>query len=105
MTKFCVTPDSLNVTELLVDYRKFEQKMQWKQFFHDKEDDDNQYIPPIFPQEKSNLPTKGGTPLNNFLIGVISELTGTKLNKSRSNLSESKSKALETLLTFKENKK
>ncbi len=46
---FCVTPNSPNVTELLVDYRKFERKMRWKEFFHDKEDEDKEYIPPIFP--------------------------------------------------------
>jgi hypothetical protein len=47
---FYVTLDNLNVTEMLVDYRKFERKMRWKEFFHDKEEDDNiPYIPPIFP--------------------------------------------------------
>jgi hypothetical protein len=95
---FCVTPNSPNVTDLLVDYRKFERKMRWKEFFHDKEDEDNIYIPPIFPQEKSNLPPKGGTPLNNFLIGVKSELTGTKFNKSKPNISESENIALKTLI-------
>jgi hypothetical protein len=68
--------------------------MKWKEFFHDKEEDTIQYIPPIFPKEKSNLPPKGGTPLNNFLIGVKSELTGTKLNKIRSNISKSENEAL-----------
>ena len=67
---FCVTPNTLNVTELLVDYRKFERKMRWKEFFNDNEDDNSEYTPPIFPREKSNLPPKGGAPLNNFLIGV-----------------------------------
>jgi hypothetical protein len=102
---FCATPDSLNVTEMLVDYHKFEQKMRWKEFFHDKEEDNNQYTPPIFPQEKSNLPPKGGTPLNNFLIGVKSELTGTNLNKIKSNISNSESKALKTLIDLQREQK
>ena len=45
---FCVTPETINVTELLVDYRKFERKMKWREFFHDKEEDTIEYIPPIF---------------------------------------------------------
>jgi hypothetical protein len=97
---FCVTPDNINVTEMLADYRKFERKMRWKEFFHDKEDENNHYIPPIFPQEKSNLPPKGGAPLNNFLIGVKSELTRTRLNKIRPNISKSEREALKTLINL-----
>ena len=101
---FCVTPTNLNVTELLVDYRKFERKMKWKEFFHDKDKDNTEYIPPIFPKEKSNLPPKGGTSLNNFLIGVKSEMTGTKLNKARPNISDNETKALETLTNLQKSR-
>ena len=102
---FCVTPETINITELLVDYRKFERKMKWREFFHDKEEDTVDYIPPIFPTEKSNLPPKGGTLLNNFLIGVKSELTGTKLNKTRSNISQKEMEALKTLINLQKTQK
>jgi hypothetical protein len=98
---FCVTPDKLNVTEMLVDYRKFERKIRWKEFFHDKDEDNNiPYIPPIFHQEKSNLPPKGSAPISNFLISVKSELTGTHLNKIRSNIPKDESEALKTLINL-----
>ena len=95
---FCVTPTNLNVTEMLVDYRKFERKMKWKEFFSDKETEDQVVVPVVFPKEKSNLPPKGGAPLNNFLIGVKSELTGTQLNKVRSNIHKDESEALKELI-------
>jgi hypothetical protein len=63
---------------MLVDYRKFERKMRWREFFSDKEDTDIEQTPAFFPQEKSNLPS--------ILMGVKSELTGTHLNKVRSNI-------------------
>jgi hypothetical protein len=96
---FYVTPPNLNVTEMLVDYRKFERKMKWKEFFSDKdkENDDQEKIPEVFPKEKSNLPPKGGSPLNNFLIGVKSELTGTQLNKVRPNIPKDETEALNSL--------
>jgi hypothetical protein len=85
---------------MLVDFRKFERKMKWKEFFSDKdrEEDDQVVLPTVFPKEKSNLPPKGGAPLNNFLIGVKSELTGTKLNKVKPNIPENESEALKILI-------
>ena len=47
--------------------------MKCKEFFSDKETEDQVVVPVVFPKEKSNLPPKGGAPLNNFLIGVKSE--------------------------------
>jgi hypothetical protein len=90
---------------MLVDYRRFERKMRWKEFFHDKEDDNNLYIPPIFPQEKSNLPPKGGSPLNNFLVGVKSELTGTHFNKFKPNISKSENEALKSIIKLQKDQK
>ena len=85
---FCVTPDNPNITELKVDYRKFERKMRWKEFFADKDnkDSDQTWIPEVFPKEKTNLPPKGGKPLSDLLTGVKSELLGTKLNRNRPNV-------------------
>ena len=33
---FCITPLKLNVTEVLVDFRKIERKLRWREFFADK---------------------------------------------------------------------
>jgi hypothetical protein len=85
---------------MLVDYRKFERKMKWKEFFSGKENQNEEQVivPTVFPREKSNLPPKGGTPLNNFLIGVKSELMGTHLNKVRPNIPKEESEALDQLI-------
>ncbi len=72
--------------------------MRWKEFSSDKEDNDIQITPPVFPQEKSNLPPRGGTPLQNFLIGIKSELRGTHLNKVRPNIAKDEAEALNTLM-------
>ena len=55
---FCITPLKLNITEILVDYRKFERKMKWKEFWSEQDQTDNNFKPELFPKEKSNLPPK-----------------------------------------------
>jgi hypothetical protein len=87
---FCVTPLSLNITELLVDYRKYEHKIKWAEFFGNiKEDnklDIDEFKPEIFPKEKSNLPPNTSAAIKTFLSGVKSELTGTTYNKTHPNI-------------------
>jgi hypothetical protein len=72
--------------------------MRWKEFISDKEDNDIQITPPVFLQEKSNLPPNGGTPLQNFLIGIKNELRGTHLNNVRPNITKDEAEALNTLI-------
>ena len=53
---FCITPISLNITEVLVDYRKFERKMKWKDFFADQAEEENkEWKQAIFPKEKKKF--------------------------------------------------
>jgi hypothetical protein len=41
---FCVTPEQINVTELLVDFKEFERNMMWKEYFRDEEKEWQQEI-------------------------------------------------------------
>jgi hypothetical protein len=64
---FCVTPTNLNITEVLVDFRKFERKLKWKEFFADDDHlQDEEWVPDIFPVEKTNLPAKSSKNLKDF---------------------------------------
>jgi hypothetical protein len=98
---FCVTPHNINRTEILVDYRKFERSMKWREFFSDQEkEDQNNPKPEMFKTEKTNLPPKSSQTLQNFLTGIKSEMMGTAPNKSRPNISVSESEALKSLINL-----
>jgi hypothetical protein len=96
---FCINPKKFNMTELLVDVRKFERKLKWKEFFTDDDDTQiNEWTPEIFPKEKNNLPAKSSKGLNNFITGIRGELRGTELNKVRPNLPGEEEEAIQTLI-------
>ena len=95
---FCITPLKLNITEILVDYRKFERKMRWKEFWSEEDQTVKSYRPEIFPKEKYNLPPSTSKNLKTFITGVKSELLGTTFNKSKSNISPEESEALQALI-------
>ena len=57
---FAVKPSSINLSNILTDFKKFERKIKWQEFFSGQENPD--YTPPIFKQEKTNLPRNHPTP-------------------------------------------
>ncbi len=91
---FCVTPLTLNVTEVLVDYRKYERKVKWVKFFSDQVDDTEEWKLEIFRKEKTNLPPNTSNAVKTFLSSVKSDITGSTLNKTRSNISQDETEAL-----------
>ena len=102
---FCITPLKLNLTEILVDWRKFERKMRWREFFADMEISDEEkekarelLKKEIFKKEKTNLPPLGSKNLRNFLTAAKSELIGTNPNKIRPNITLAEKEALDTLI-------
>ena len=75
----------LNLTEILVDFRKFERKLRWREFWSDEEGnaENSDWTPEIFPKDKTLfLTTRPSTCLSNFITGVKSELMGTLHNKA-----------------------
>jgi hypothetical protein len=75
---FCITPLTLNVTEILVDYRKYKRKVKWVKFFsnqdeNNKQDTNAEQPQELFTKEKANLPPNTSTAVKTFLSSVKSE--------------------------------
>jgi hypothetical protein len=105
---FCVTPLTLNITEVLVDYRKYERKVKWVEFFNDQNEETDtdsvrEWIPEIFRKEKSNVPQNSSNAVKTFLSSVKSDITGSTFNKTRSNISKDEAEALKTLIKLQRN--
>ena len=99
---FCVTPDSVNITELRAELRTFDRKMRWHEHWFDEDAIEPKpvWIPPIFRKNKSNLPTNSSARLMVFLNGVKSQIIGTPFNKVKSNITKGEIEAIKTLITL-----
>ena len=96
---FAITPLKLNMTQVLVDFKRFERTMLWQEFWAGKPT--AEYKPPIFKKQKTNLPTKHPTPqaLKVFLNATNSELSDPQnRNKIRPNLPPDEVEALGELI-------
>ena len=96
---FAISPLKLNITQVLVDYAKFERRMLWHEFWANTPKQD--YKPPIFKKEKTNLPRNYPTPagLKSFLNGVKSEIEDPeKRNRIRPNLPQDEIEGLRELI-------
>ena len=97
---FSILPLKLDLTQVLVDYRKFERSVIWHEFWHGR-DKENEYIPPIFRTEKMNLPKNYVVPeaLKTFLCSVKSELLDPRnRNVMSCNLPQDEIQALKELI-------
>jgi hypothetical protein len=103
-----VTPLKLDITKVLVEYRKYERSEKWTKFFADKNeknesDTEPEWKPEIFPREKSNLPPNTSSAVKTFLGSVKSEISGSIYNKTHSNISKAEREALSTLVKLQRN--
>ena len=99
-------PLKLDITQVLVDYRRFERSMIWKEFFYGK--DTGPYEPPIFKSKKTNMPKNYNVPngLKTYLGAVRSELVDPKnRNKVQSNLPKEEAEALKDLVKLQKERK
>ena len=102
---FAITPLKLNLTQVLVDYLKFERRMIWQEFWSNYTS--AKYIPPIFKKNKTNLPTKHPTPqpIKVMLSSAKSEIMDPQnRNKARPNLPKEEIEALNELIKLKKTK-
>jgi hypothetical protein len=100
---FCVTPLTLNITNVLVDYRKYERSIKWTKFFASQDNDtdsdsESSWKKDIFPKEKLNIPPNSSSAVKIFLSGVKSEIIGSTRNITKSNISKAEREALESLV-------
>ena len=74
--KFAILPLKLDITQVLVDFRKYKRNLVWKEFFFKMEDKDKEYKPPVFKTNKTNFPKKYKSPegLNIFIGATKSEI-------------------------------
>ena len=72
---FAVMPKKLDITEMLVDYRRFERAVTWHEFWFGRNSEENKTIP-IFKLKKNNMPKDHKTPLGLkiFLSSIKSEI-------------------------------
>lgn len=100
---FVPLPRTINKTEVHSSIKRFERKCQWKAFWAN-EDQNNTYIPPLFPVLKDNLPSKPPPkPLADALAGIRSEILTSPLNHVRDNLSTSERVAMKNLIDLRSN--
>ena len=74
---FAITPFKLNVTELLVNFARFERSCMWVEYWANKKDDEedvNDYNAPLFKKQKSNLPKNPSRELKTCLGAIKSEI-------------------------------
>jgi hypothetical protein len=72
---FSILPRKLDISEVLVNYSRFERSAIWQEFWYDKDNRDDQNIQ-IFKIKKNNLPKNYTVPsgLKTFLGAVRSEI-------------------------------
>ena len=99
---FCVLPLRLDLTQVLVDFSRFERTMIWKEFWFNRDTENNNHVP-IFKSNKTNLPRNYKTPngLKMCLSAMRSEILDPfNRNKASSNLPAEELQALKQLIQF-----
>ena len=97
---FSILPLKLDITEVLVDYKKFERRVVWHEFWYGRESE-NTYEIPMFKTHKTNMPKNYSIPqgLQMYLNGIKSELLDPRnRNTVKSNISVAEIQALKTLI-------
>ena len=96
---FSILPKKLDMTQVWVDYKRFERSCIWTEYWYGREDQETTPVP-IFKLHKTNLPKNYAVPdgLKTFLNSVKSELKDHRnRNKVECNLSINELNALQTL--------
>ena len=104
---FAILPLSLDITQILVDFKRFERSIVWQEYFYGKESD-NERKEKIFRVQKNNLPKNYHTPddLKNYLNSVKSDITDPQQrNKVKSNIPANETKALKDLIQLQKDRK
>ena len=93
---FSVLPNKLDITQLLVEYKRYERSAILNEFHHGEEQDS--YETPLFKTHKTNMHSKYSVPegLKVFLSSVKSKMLDPRnRNHIKCNLSESELNALQ----------
>ena len=105
--KFCITPLKLDITQIIVDFRKFERTMLWREFWYSQEQN-GERKPSIFKTNKTNLPRNHKTPkaLKDCLAAVKSDLMDPQSRRpAKCNVTTEELKALKELIELQRSNK
>ena len=97
---FSILPLKLDITQILVDFRKYERSIIWHEFWFGRETE-NEYEKPMFKTHKTLMPKNHTTPkgLLMYLNAIKSELLDPRnRNKSECNIPPGEVLALKTLV-------
>ena len=104
---FSILPLKLDITQVLVDFKRFERTMIWKEFWMNRTQEQT-YKPPIFKSRKTNFPKNHKSPngLKTYLGAVKSEIMDPHNRvKVKCNLSEDEIEALMELVKLQKERK
>ena len=102
---FAILPLKLDLTQVLVDFRKFERSAIWHEFWFGNEQ--NNPNPPIFKSKKKNMPKNYTVPegLKVFLNAVKSEILDPRnRNRAKCNLPDDEMQSLKTLIKLQKDR-
>ena len=103
---FSILPKKLDLTQVLVDFRRFERSLIWHEFWYGKETEP--YEKPIFKTQKRNMPKNYKSPkgLEIFINSMKSEIMDPKnRNQSECNLPQEEIQALKDLIKLQRDRK
>ena len=103
---FCILPLNLDITQVLVDFHRFERSMIWYEFWYGKNQNEHSKTP-MFKSRKDNLPRNYPVPqgLKTFLGAVKSELMDPhNRQKVTPNLLPEELGALKELISLQKNR-
>ena len=103
---FSILPLKLDITQVLVDFKKFERSVIWHEYFHDSESNGD-FRKRIFKSNKCNLPKKYKSPkgLKTYLNSIKSEIMDHRnRNYVECNLPQDEIQALKELIQLQKEK-
>ena len=81
---FAVLPIRLDITQILVDNKKYERSLVWHEFWFGREDADTTYNPPMFKTNKTNFPKNHTIPEGlKVMIGAIKSEIVDPMNRNK----------------------
>ena len=103
---FSILPLKLDITQVLVDFKKFERSVIWHEYFYDSESNGD-FRKRIFKSSKYNLPKKYKSPegLKTYLNSIKSEIMDHRnRNYVECNLPQDEIQALKELIQLQKEK-
>ena len=103
---FSILPLKLDLTQVLVDFKRFERSVIWHEYFHGRESDGD-FKRKIFKSSKSNLPKNYKSPegLKTYLGSIKSEILDHRnRNNVACNLPQDEIQALKELIKLQRDK-